>query len=29
MINVGNAAPVPVINTPAAGTLWKVGDTIA
>ena len=29
VINVGNTAPVPVINTPAAGTLWKVGDTIA
>ena len=28
VISVGNTAPVPVINTPAAGTLWKVGDTI-
>ena len=28
-ISVGNTAPVPVINTPAAGTLWRVGDTIS
>lgn len=28
VISVGNTAPVPVIDTPAAGTLWKVGDTI-
>jgi PKD repeat protein/glucose/arabinose dehydrogenase len=28
-ISVGNTAPVPVINTPAAGASWKVGDTIA
>jgi secreted trypsin-like serine protease/PKD repeat protein len=28
VISVGNTAPVPVINTPAAGTLWEVGDTI-
>ena len=29
VINVGNTPPSPVIDTPAAGTLWKVGDTIA
>jgi hypothetical protein len=25
---VGNTAPTAVINTPAAGTTWKVGDVI-
>lgn len=28
-INVGNRAPTATITSPAAGTLWKVGDTIA
>ncbi|GAB3251018.1 PQQ-dependent sugar dehydrogenase [Nocardioides dilutus] len=28
VITVGNTAPSAVINTPAAGTLWVVGDTI-
>ena len=27
-ITVGNTAPTAVINTPAAGTTWKVGDVI-
>jgi PKD repeat protein len=27
-ISVGNTAPTAVINTPAAGTTWKVGDVI-
>jgi PKD repeat protein len=27
-ISVGNTAPTPVINTPAAGTTWKVDDVI-
>jgi glucose/arabinose dehydrogenase/PKD repeat protein len=27
-IRVGNTAPTAVINTPAAGTTWKVGDVI-
>jgi glucose/arabinose dehydrogenase len=27
-ITVGNTAPTAVINTPAAGTTWRVGDTI-
>ena len=28
-ISVGNAPPTATINTPAAGTTWKVGDTIS
>ena len=28
-INVNNAAPTPLIDSPAAGTQWKVGDPIA
>jgi glucose/arabinose dehydrogenase len=28
-ISVGNTAPTATINTPAAGTTWKVGDVIA
>jgi PKD repeat protein len=28
-ITVGNTAPTAVINTPAAGTTWRVGDTIS
>jgi glucose/arabinose dehydrogenase/PKD repeat protein len=28
-ISVGNTAPTATINTPAAGTTWKVGDTIS
>ena len=28
VITVGNTAPSAVIDTPAAGTLWKVGDVI-
>ena len=28
MITVGNTAPSPVIDAPAAGALWKVGDVI-
>jgi glucose/arabinose dehydrogenase len=28
-ITVGNTAPTAVIDTPAAGTTWKVGDTIS
>ena len=28
-ITAGNTPPVPVIDTPAAGTTWKVGDVIA
>ena len=28
-ISVGNTAPTATILTPAAGTTWKVGDTIA
>ena len=27
-INVGNTAPTAIINTPAPGTTWKVGDVI-
>ena len=29
VITVGNTAPAAVIDSPAAGTLWKVGDTIS
>jgi glucose/arabinose dehydrogenase len=28
-IQPGNAAPVAVIDTPAAGTLWRVGETLS
>ncbi|RYP82440.1 PKD domain-containing protein [Nocardioides guangzhouensis] len=28
VITVGNTPPVPVIDLPAAGTTWRVGDTI-
>ncbi len=29
IITVGNTPPTPAINTPAAGTTWRVGDTIS